>query len=262
MKYLATILLIFICFSSCDHPKGISKRTEEGFIYPEYVEDSTSVILGVSIDSMLETGPQIYGYGTCGDMNDLNLLKKKILSYREVFEIHDMDKEDYKSLHLVIDTASNCKLLQRNNNFYDLHLHKKTGLLKNLSFDCIGVYIFNNGPDSQLIPLNWHRLMLIQEALSPVGIWQAIEYQEYDSSSLDAILLKPQGYVFTKELRYKGDFKTFLRFRLQIGKNSIYSKPFAGSINWGQFAIPQFFNSIQRKKFPFIPPRISYYSIY
>jgi hypothetical protein len=261
MRLLALLTLVLISFSSCDHPKEKSKPSSGKFIYPEYVEDSASVALGISIDSMLETGPQIYGWGTSGDINNLNLLKEKIRPYKEVYKIYNLDKENVNCLQVVIDTILNCKLLQRDNNFYGVYLHKKTGLLNNPSLDCIGIYVFNSSLDSQLLPMNWHRILLIQEAKNPTGIWQPIEYQEYDSSSLDAIMLKPKGYVFTKELRYKGDFRTLLRFRLQIGKNNIYSKPFVGSINWGQFALPQSFDSLQRKKFPFIPPVIHSYSM-
>ena len=98
------------------------------------------------------------------------------------------------------------------------------------------VYIFNSTKNSIRLEGQDGRVMMIQEALDPNGQWKPIEYWEFSDcgNSYGGIVLKPDFYLMTKVVKYKGHFETLLRLKLKNKNEIIYSKPFKGSINLSQ----------------------------
>ncbi len=82
------------------------------------------------------------------------------------------------------------------------------------------------------------RLFIVQEAQDQYSQWCPIEYMREAScgnSYYDAYLPAEHKWNFTVP-RYKGDFKTSLRFQLKCRDTIIYSNVFAGSIHPSQFS--------------------------
>lgn len=85
------------------------------------------------------------------------------------------------------------------------------------------------------------RLSIVQEALDKQGRWRPIEffYSSFCGNSHHKVFLGPKEYWSFAVPRYKGTFKTKLRFRLSQEKTNLLSNEFEGSINPGQFTAPK-----------------------
>lgn len=97
--------------------------------------------------------------------------------------------------------------------------------------------IIENGTNKDYTMANNHGLPIIQEALNENGKWQAIEHNHL-SGGLGAvsITIPKKSRLEISALRYKGDFKTKLRFKVAIqGHGIITTTAFEGSIDKGQF---------------------------
>jgi hypothetical protein len=89
-------------------------------------------------------------------------------------------------------------------------------------------------------------LDLVQEALEPgTGEWRPIEYmpRSWCGNSYHTVFLGPNECWEVAAPRYAGELKTQLRFRLTISRRGeparVYSVPFEGSVNPGQFLTKQ-----------------------
>jgi len=98
------------------------------------------------------------------------------------------------------------------------------------------VYIFNPTNNAVRLKHQDGRVMMIQEALDSNGQWKPIEYWQFSDcgNSYGGVILRPNYYLMTKAVKYKGPFETLLRLKLINKDVIIYSKPFKGSINLSQ----------------------------
>ena len=105
-----------------------------------------------------------------------------------------------------------------------------------LTFKGYPVYIVNHTKKNIRIEEQDGRLMMIQEAKDKNGNWRPIEVWRFSDcgNSYGGILLKPNNYLMTKIISYKGNFETELRLKLLNDTIVFYSEPFKGSINLSQ----------------------------
>ena len=97
--------------------------------------------------------------------------------------------------------------------------------------------IIENGTNKDYTMTNDYGLPIIQEALNENGKWQAIE-QNHLSGDLStvSVTIPKKSALEISALRYKGDFKTKLRFKVAIqGHGIITTTAFEGSIDKRQF---------------------------
>lgn len=107
------------------------------------------------------------------------------------------------------------------------------------------VLILNNSNDTVDIKIQGYTIKMIQEALNPNGKWIPIEYwvNSFCGNAYGTAYFPPGTMLETTAFKYRGTFKTKLRFKLCIEpkstdgiykKNYIYSEPFEGSVNYSQ----------------------------
>lgn len=98
------------------------------------------------------------------------------------------------------------------------------------------VYIVNPTNKTIRVEEQDGRLMIIQEAKDKNGNWKPIEFWQFSScgNSYGGIALKPNSYIFTKIVAYRGEFETTLRLKMLNDTIVYYSEPFKGSINLTQ----------------------------
>ena len=103
------------------------------------------------------------------------------------------------------------------------------------------IFVYNNTKDSLNIELQDRSLFLIQEAKTPNGEWKPIEYWAMSNcgNSFKDFKISSNEILRTKTLKYKGDFKTQIRFKLYNSDKVYYSNSLSGSININQFKIPE-----------------------
>lgn len=104
-----------------------------------------------------------------------------------------------------------------------------------------------NATNNQVgFPASDSRLSILQEALDRDGKWKPIEYlpSSWCGNSYHTVFLDANEYWEFAAARVTGEFKTKLRFRLDMRKSKtpqapIYSNEFDGSVNTKQFAVQQ-----------------------
>lgn len=98
------------------------------------------------------------------------------------------------------------------------------------------VYIVNLTNKTIRVEEQDGRLMIIQEAKDKNGNWRPIEFWQYSScgNSYGGVALKPNSYIFTKIVVFRGEFETTLRLKMLNDTIVYYSEPFKGSINLTQ----------------------------
>ena len=103
------------------------------------------------------------------------------------------------------------------------------------------IYFVNGTNDSINIPAQDGRIKLIQQAMNAKNEWQDIEnfVNSFCGNSYHSVQVLPKYYqIYTSPIT-KGDFKTSLRFRLELRDSMIYSKAYMGTINKEQFIKPE-----------------------
>ena len=94
------------------------------------------------------------------------------------------------------------------------------------------------------------RLAITQEAVDHDGLWRPVEYlpSSWCGNSYHRVLLPPdQQWQFCVP-KYKGEYWTTMRFKLQLEEGALYSNEFLGSVNPSQFTNkgdhphPEFYN--------------------
>jgi len=100
------------------------------------------------------------------------------------------------------------------------------------------VVLVNNTRCTLSLPAVDSAVKMVQEALNEKGEWKPIEHlvTSFCGDSYHRVFLKPNQYWEWAAYRYKGEFKTKLRFRLELSNSSyLFSNEFEGRINQSQF---------------------------
>jgi len=115
------------------------------------------------------------------------------------------------------------------------------------------IYVKNNGQkDVQLIPQD-NQLQIIQEALGQDKKWKPIEFwvnSDCGMSYLKKIDVKQGEIISSNSKKYKGKFKTKIRFKLLIGKKIYYSNSIVASINESKFEKSIWYNRFKEIYYP------------
>ncbi|MCD0455062.1 hypothetical protein LPB85_06325 [Chryseobacterium sp. LC2016-27] len=115
------------------------------------------------------------------------------------------------------------------------------------------IYVKNNGQkDIQLIPQD-NKLTLIQEARTPYKKWKPIEFwvnSDCGMSYLKKINVRSGEIIGVRSKKYKGNFKTKIRFKLLIDKKVYYSNSITASINKSKFEKSAWYNRFKEMYYP------------
>lgn len=115
------------------------------------------------------------------------------------------------------------------------------------------IYVKNNGQkDIQLIPQD-NKLTLIQEALNQDKKWKPIEFwvnSDCGMSYLKKINVRSGEIIGVRSKKYKGNFKTKIRFKLLIDKKVYYSNSITASINKSKFEKSAWYNRFKEMYYP------------
>lgn len=115
------------------------------------------------------------------------------------------------------------------------------------------IYVKNNGQkDIQLIPQD-NKLTLIQEARTPYKKWKPIEFwvnSDCGMSYLKKINVRSGEIISLNSKKYKGNFKTKIRFKLLIDKKVYYSNSITASINKSKFEKSAWYNRFKEMYYP------------
>lgn len=115
------------------------------------------------------------------------------------------------------------------------------------------IYVKNNGQkDVQLIPQD-NQLQIIQEALTQDKKWKPIEFwvnSDCGMSYLKKIDMKQGEIIGSNSKKYKGKFKTKIRFKLLIDKKVYYSNSIVASINESKFEKSIWYNRFKEMYYP------------
>lgn len=97
------------------------------------------------------------------------------------------------------------------------------------------VYLVNQSTRAKVLHGRDAYVLAIQEAQDSNGLWYPIESNSLWTCSSWRIQFDPQHFVILFLPKYKGDFKTKLRVRLQNDEQTYVSQPYEGWINPKQF---------------------------
>jgi hypothetical protein len=100
---------------------------------------------------------------------------------------------------------------------------------------CYPLLIFNS--NNKKPAYIWH-YRYIQEAKDVDGVWKPIEYFYNHPTCIvtkELLKLKAKNYLAIPIIKYKGDFKTKLRIKMQIDDEIYFSNEITGYINRTQF---------------------------
>jgi hypothetical protein len=99
------------------------------------------------------------------------------------------------------------------------------------------IYLVNGTNDTLNIPAQDGRIKLIQQAINKDNKWQDTEnfINSFCGNSYNNVHLLANYYQIYAAPITKGDFKTVLRYRLELSDTTIYSERYIGSINNQQF---------------------------
>lgn len=102
------------------------------------------------------------------------------------------------------------------------------------------LYLINASIDTVNIPAQDGRIKIIQQAKNKNGGWQDIDnfINSFCGNSYYPLRLAPNEYQIFASPIFKGQFKTQLRFKLEIDKQVIYSNSYSGLINYEQLLNP------------------------
>jgi hypothetical protein len=103
------------------------------------------------------------------------------------------------------------------------------------------LYLINAAKDTVNIPVQDGRIKIVQQAKNKSGEWQDIDnfINSFCGNSYYTVELAPNEFQIFATPIFKGQFRTQLRFKLELGKNKIYSNIYTGHIGYGQFLNPE-----------------------
>jgi len=101
--------------------------------------------------------------------------------------------------------------------------------------------IVNQTDGEAAFPAMDSKLKMKLEARSDAGQWLPLEFESFSfcGNSFHRVFLPARHYWQLVVPRYSGSFRTQLRFSLQSANEPIYSNEFSGSIDPGQFQMPE-----------------------
>lgn len=115
------------------------------------------------------------------------------------------------------------------------------------------IYMKNNGQKNvQLIPQD-NKLTLIQEAFAQDNKWKPIEFwinSDCGMSYLKKINVRSGKIIGVSSKKYKGNFKTKIRFKLLIDNKVYYSNSITASINKSKFEKSIWYNRFKEMYYP------------
>lgn len=115
------------------------------------------------------------------------------------------------------------------------------------------IYVKNNGQKDVLLIPQDNKLTLIQEALTPDKKWKPIELwvnSDCGMSYLKKINVRSGEIIGVRSKKYKGNFKTKIRFKLLIDKKVYYSNSITASINKSKFEKSAWYNRFKEMYYP------------
>jgi hypothetical protein len=103
------------------------------------------------------------------------------------------------------------------------------------------LYLINATKDTVNIPVQDGRIKIVQQAKNKSGEWQDIDnfINSFCGNSYYTVELAPNEFQIFATPIFKGQFRTQLRFKLELGKSKIYSNIYTGHIEYGQFLDPE-----------------------
>lgn len=115
------------------------------------------------------------------------------------------------------------------------------------------IYVKNNGQKDVLLIPQDNQLQIIQEALGQDKKWKPIEFwvnSDCGMSYLKKIDVKQGEIISSNSKKYKGKFKTKIRFKLLIDKKIYYSNSIVASINESKFEKSIWYNQFKEMYYP------------
>lgn len=115
------------------------------------------------------------------------------------------------------------------------------------------IYVKNNGQKDVLLIPQDNKLTLIQEALTQDKKWKPIEFwvnSDCGMSYLKKINVRSGEIIGVSSKKYKGNFKTKIRFKLLIDKKVYYSNSITASINKSKFEKSAWYNRFKEMYYP------------
>lgn len=115
------------------------------------------------------------------------------------------------------------------------------------------IYVKNNGQKDVLLIPQDNKLTLIQEALTQDKKWKPIEFwvnSDCGMSYLKKINVRSGEIIGISSKKYKGNFKTKIRFKLLIDKKVYYSNSITASINKSKFEKSAWYNRFKEMYYP------------
>ncbi|MBD3905659.1 hypothetical protein NAL32_21920 [Chryseobacterium sp. Ch-15] len=115
------------------------------------------------------------------------------------------------------------------------------------------IYVKNNGQKDVLLIPQDNKLTLIQEAFTQDKKWKPIEFwvnSDCGMSYLKKINIKSGEIIGLRSKKYKGNFKTKIRFKLLINKQVYYSNSITASINTSKFEKSAWYNRFKEMYYP------------
>ncbi|OBW40359.1 hypothetical protein AB670_03311 [Chryseobacterium sp. MOF25P] len=115
------------------------------------------------------------------------------------------------------------------------------------------IYVKNNGQKDVLLIPQDNKLTLIQEALNQDKKWKPIEFwvnSDCGMSYLKKINVRSGEIIGVRSKKYKGNFKTKIRFKLLIDKKVYYSNSITASINKSKFEKSAWYNRFKEMYYP------------
>jgi hypothetical protein len=232
------LLFLTVILCACGNPKE--------FVFQKFVQDTS--VHALSLDKMYPGYNNILFIGKGNTL--YNITAEETVPYDYFYQPAATDAPDtslkHVSLKVFVDTLNTVPISFSPEAPEGLSVGAYTEWTVRNKRGVAGypVYIWNSTAQITSIPVNGSATELIQEAKDEKGSWRPIEYWT-DGFAGDVpwqYILEPDYYVITGVYKYTGEFKTDLRIKLKRGGKVFYSESFRGSVNKGQFKVPQYFS--------------------
>lgn len=250
--------IVLLVLPGC-YPNKTEKNTD--FIFPKIIDTTEVATFYFSPTEMQSAINHVGTLQKLSESADLTTSYRKFNYYSEsssdLVERKNNSKKKYYGFSIFVDTTREISMEKPSDYFpfippdieYKSFKEDSSALRYAIEFElwktnktyvkALPVYMVNQTKKSLFISEQDAQLILIQEAKNKHGKWQPIEYFRFSScgNSYGDYILRPNYYLMTKVYKYKGEFETLLRIKMISDTNTVYSKPFKGSVNLSQFKI-------------------------
>lgn len=254
---LINIVILYV-LAGCSSDKT---REDTSFNFPQIIDTTETATFYFSPIEMQSSINEVGTLQKLSENADLTTSYRKFNYYSEssgdLSERKNKSKITHSGFSIFVDTTREVSMEKPSDYFpfipptIEYHSFKEDSIALRsvLEFElwqnnktyvkALPIYIVNQTKKSIFISEQDSRLMFIQEAKNKKGKWQPIEYFRFSNcgNSYGDYLLRPNYYLMVKAYKYKGEFETLLRIKMISDTNTVYSKPFKGSINLSQFKI-------------------------